>query len=133
MVFCCECGKKASRNRIIGEASKICNECTDKASSGTAIEEGELLAQNVDPPTVSEEYWANMNKLFDDKFKIFEEKLKDSILVEVKQITDPIQKEVNDLKAENKKLKSEVTLLKATKEEHKENNYESNSVGNLFK
>ena len=98
----------------------MCNECTDKASSGTTIEEEELLTQNADSPTVSQEYWANMNKLFDDKFKVFEEKLKDNILVEVKQITDPIQKEVNELKAENKKLKSEVTLLKATKEEHKE-------------
>ena len=61
-----------------------------------------------------------MNKLLDTKFRSFEQKFKDCILGEVKLITDPIQKELDEVKVENKKLKSEVTLLKASKEEHKE-------------
>ena len=66
----------------------------------------------------SNNYWENMNKLLDAKFNNFEKKFKDSILNEVKQITEPIVKDVTELKAANKELKTQVTTLKAkTKEQ----------------
>ena len=92
----------------------------DKGLAEITSEEAETISQHTGSPSVSQDYWANMNKLLDNKFQSFEQKFKDTILGEVKQITDPMQKELTDVKAENKKLKSEVTLLKASKEEHKE-------------
>ena len=120
MAFCCQCGKKASRKCAIDTNSKTCKECTDKGLPGITDKEAENLAQHSGSPLLSQDYWENMNKLLDDKFQRLEQRFKDSILGEVKQITDPIEKQVNELKAENRKLKSEVTLLKASKEEHKE-------------
>ena len=52
-----------------------------------------------------------MNKLFDAKFTKFEQSFKDTIIEEVKLITDPMKNEVKDLKAENKKLRTEVTMF----------------------
>ena len=92
----------------------------DIGLTGITDEEGTNLVQHSGSPSLSQDYWQNMNKLLDDKFQSFEQKFKDSILGEVKLITDPIENQVKELKAENKKLKSEVTLLKASKEEHKE-------------
>ena len=68
----------------------------------------------------SNNYWENMNKLLDAKFNNFELKFKDTILKEVKQITEPIQRSVNDLKAENKELRTQVTTLKAKTKEQDE-------------
>ena len=68
----------------------------------------------------SNNYWENMNKLLDAKFNNFELKFKDSILREVKQITEPIQRSVNDLAAENKELRTQVTTLKAKTKEQDE-------------
>ena len=125
MVYhCCECGNQSTRRNPVDSKSKVCADCAKKNSSANNVpterNAGETSHRNADPPMVSQDYWENMNKLLDQKFKSFEEKFKDNIMVEVKQITDPIQKEMKELKAENKKLKSEVTILKAAKEEHKE-------------
>ena len=66
----------------------------------------------------SNNYWHNMNKLLDAKFSHFEQTFKNTILTEVKQITEPIVKDVNDLKAENRELRTQMTTLKAkTKEQ----------------
>ena len=62
-----------------------------------------------------------MNKLFDKKFNEFEETFKkDSLMKEVKQITEPISKDVKELKNENKTLKTELTTLKAKSKEQEE-------------
>ena len=49
------------------------------------------------------EYWSNMNKLLDTKCNNFKQKFKNGIIEEVKQITDPLEKEMKGLVAENKK------------------------------
>ena len=132
--FCSECGKKATRTRTIDQTSKLCEECSNQANLDTNSEEDRRLsmikeheAENSESEVISQElsnnskdYWANMNKLLDVKFKSFEQSFKDSLMTEVKQITDPIAKEVKELKTENNKLKTEITLLKAKGNEHGE-------------
>ena len=61
----------------------------------------------------SDNFWQNMNKLMNVKLN----NLKDSILVEVKQITEPIEKDVNELKQENALLKQEFATLKTKTKE----------------
>ena len=59
-------------------------------------------------------YWENMNKLLNLKLN----NLKDSIMTEVKQITEPIVRDVTDLQKENAQLKEDFASLKTkTKEE----------------
>ena len=115
MPHCTECGAlKTKLNRY-----KLCTDCSKKDNS---VEMNTAADPNIDMESVIQEqqnpgFWNNMNKLLDTKFTNFEQTLKTNILTEVKQITDPISKEVKDLKEENKKLKSEVTLLKAKEKE----------------
>ena len=69
--------------------------------------------QNEDPRN-SNNFWENMNSLLDTKLNTF----KDSLLSEVRQITEPIVRDVLQLKEENKQLKTEFATLKTkTKEE----------------
>ena len=132
--FCSECEKKATRTRTIDQTSKLCEECSNQANLDTNSEEDRRLSmikehegENSESEVLSHElsnnskdYWDNMNKLLDVKFKCFEQSFKDSLMTEVKQITDPIAKEVKELKTENNKLKTEITLLKAKGNEHGE-------------
>ena len=118
MPFCTFCGEEKRRLN----KDNFCNECAQQNQSITSIEEV--------PDTSSKDYWEHMNKLLDTKFSNFEQTFKTTILNEVKQITDPIEKEVKELKDENKKLKSKVTLLEA---KDKERNTKLEQVENTLK
>ena len=134
--YCTECGRKATKRRTINQISKICNECSnDDPNAATeqvdeehrrlstiheksdSNSEHEVLNQDI---TSTSDYWTNMDRLLDKKFKNFEESFKETIMGEVKQITEPITKEVSELKTENKKLKTEITMLKAKEKDHGE-------------
>ena len=123
MPYCSECGTLKTRLN----KNKLCRECSvnvgdDNSQGGddnTIVDETDIaeLIQSGEFENPSG-YWSNLNKLLDKKFDTFEEKFKATLLNEVKQITEPISKDVKDLKEENKKLKTEVTSLKAkTKEQ----------------
>ena len=113
-MFCCKCGKKATGRRQINEVSKQCSDCAETSSEevGQDVMESGMEIDN------SKDYWENMNRLLDSKFSSFEQSFKETILGEVKQITDPISSEVVALKKENTQLKTELTLLKAQGKEH---------------
>ena len=93
MPYCTEC---SSEKRRLNK-DKLCNDCAGKE---TLSSEGTSDTPPLDLVN-SDSYWENMNKLFDRKFSDFEETFKNAILTEVKQITDPIAKDVKELKDEN--------------------------------
>ena len=108
MPFCSECGKKCTA-RQLNTTNKMCNECAQSDDNSNSAN-----GSTITVPTNSgdEAFWSNMNTLLDSKFKSFEQTFKDSIMGEVKQITDPMTAEVDKLKEENNQLKTEVALLK---------------------
>ena len=115
MPFCSECGvSKRTLNK-----DKVCRECVSKngTEEGAGVSSGSMQSEEFGDPN---HFWENMNKLFDKKFNEFEETFKDSLMKEVKQITDPISKDVKELKNENKTLKTELTTLKAKSKEQEE-------------
>lgn len=123
MPYCTKCGEEKRRL----SKNSFCNECeqaNNSAGGNTLLETGEEI------PDDTSGYWEHMNKLLDTKFTKFEQTFKTTILNEVKQITDPIEKEVKELKDENKKLKSKVTLLEA---KDKEKNTKLEQVENTLK
>ena len=95
----------------------MCNECGQSDDNSNSAN-GATAAVPVN--SGDEAFWSNMNRLLDSKFKSFEQTIKDSIMGEVKQITDPMTAEVDKLKKENKQLKTEVALLKTKDKEHDE-------------
>ena len=115
MPVCGNCGKN---KRNIKANSTSCADCCNlEASASNAAGVGNGHPTEV---TNTDAYWDNMNKLLDRKFATFAESFKDTILGEVRQITEPISNEVKALKEENKKLKTDVTLLKAKQKEQGE-------------
>ena len=104
MPFCVECGQRKSKLN----KDKLCRECVDggtnnkKSNNVQSIEEMFQSNEFANPSN----YWENMNKLLDTKFDTFEQKFKANIMGEVKQLTEPIAKDVKDLTAENKRLKT---------------------------
>ena len=116
MPFCTECGKKCTA-RQFNITNKMCNECGQSDDNSNSAN-GATAAVPVN--SGDEAFWSNMNRLLDSKFKSFEQTIKDSIMGEVKQITDPMTAEVDKLKKENKQLKTEVALLKTKDKEHDE-------------
>ena len=121
--YCSECGKKRKVND-----DRVCNPCATKSAATTETGEGATAAVNVNEVIQGSKedgfadsaYWENMNKLLDAKFSSFEQTFKNTIMKEVKEITEPITNEVKLLKDENKKLKTEVTLLKAKEKDNGE-------------
>ena len=110
-MFCCKCGKKSTGRRQINEVSKLCSDC-----AGTPSDEvGQDVIENGVELDNSKDYWENMNKLLDTKFSSFEQSFKESILGEVKQITDPISSEVQALKKENTQLKTEFNVVESSR------------------
>ena len=95
----------------------MCNECVQ---SDTTSNNTNDAISNVPNQSGDAAFWSQMNNLLDSKFKNFEQTFKDSIMGEVKQITDPISVEVDKLKKENKQLKTEITLLKTKDKEQDE-------------
>lgn len=118
MPACLKCGTNKRKPYDNNYCTKECYNEAQLAASASRMSCDELLQSKdfID----SKHYWENMNKLLDVKFNNFEQSFKNSILGEVRQITDPIAKEVKELKDENKKLKTEVTILKAKEKEHGE-------------
>ena len=67
-------------------------------------------------------FWEQMNMLLDTKLNKFKEKLNTNIKVEIKKATDPMKTELDKLTAENKKLNTELTVIKSKQKEEKERN-----------
>ena len=85
---------------------------TQNSPLGTPM--GSNIADWVPDEDDTNTYWENMNKLMNLKLN----NLKDSIMAEVKQITEPIVRDVTDLQKENAQLKEDFATLKTkTKEE----------------
>ena len=67
-------------------------------------------------------FWEQMNMLLDTKLNKFKEKLNTNIKVEIKKATDPMKTELDKLTAENKKINTELTVIKSKQKEEKERN-----------
>ena len=93
------------------------NQCHACAQNDTSMEASEASAR-IPAESNSDDFWQNMNKLFDNKFQQFETSFKTTMMTEVKKITNPMEADIKNLKEENKKLKAEITLLKSKDKEH---------------
>jgi hypothetical protein len=116
--FCTECGKKRKLNE-----ERICTQCSKNVSAADAhssTDTSEMTGMVEQEGFADSAFWDNMNKLLDAKFNNFEQTFKNAIIEEVKEITDPIAADLKSLKEENKKLKTEVTLLKAKEKDNGE-------------
>ena len=107
MGFCNECGNRKKLNK-----DKVCKDCCkDDDNDGM---QDEARANDGD------DFWKKMDVMFDKKLEKFEEKLHASIKEEVQKVTNPMKTQITKLENENKNLKAEVTVLKASQKEVKE-------------
>jgi hypothetical protein len=106
MAFCTQCGKRKKLNK-----DRVCSDCSkdDNDDSPTTVD-----------ATADSDFWKKMDVMFDKKLEKFEEKLQASIKEEVQRVTDPMKEQITKLETENKKLKADVTVLKASQKEEKE-------------
>ena len=125
---CIKCTKKATQKRTLNDEG-LCRECAIKDKHAKNQADAEERESNVLKELSEEQaavgtqpFWQNMKKLLDVKFDNFEQKIEQSIktavMEDVKEMIEPLEKELKDLKKENKLLKLDITTLKAKDKEN---------------
>ena len=101
--FCTECGK----NRKLNDDC-VCSQSSKSAPAGDGAHSSTSEINDITHQEgfADSAYWENMNKLLDAKFKSFEQTFKNTIMEEVKKITDPMAVDLKSLKEENRGTKS---------------------------
>ena len=130
MAECINCKKKPILKRQLNAAG-VCKECVlknEQLKSQAEAEDREMRVLNEVSQKQAEvstpDFWQNMKKLLDVKFDNFEKKIeqnvKSSVMADVKVMVEPLDKEIKELKKENKTLKNELTIIKAKQQENSE-------------
>ena len=107
----CKNCQKVKKKLVNGE----CGDCQEAHGSGDPDESDGMNeyfdnhntnSEEVVTPQIDQEFWNQMNRLFDSKLATLEKKIAENVLEEVKKITTPIQTEMSKLQKENKDLKT---------------------------
>ena len=122
MPFCRNCGAQKTRlNR-----DSLCSSCNDEANKEQNNDsenlDGAVANNDSETNKTSDDFWKQMDSLFDKKLNDFEEKLNNNIKEEITKAIDPMKDEIEKLATANKKLNAELTVMKAKQKEEKERN-----------